>query len=135
MLGLRANRLGMRGVIQAAHYDGKRNWIAMIKGSKRYVILPPRACKDLDLLQRGHPSERHASFDWADRREREKRRDSPFCATPAVDVVIKESELLYLPSYWFHYIVSLGRSVQCNSRAGLHADLPGLPHIRACGFK
>jgi hypothetical protein len=26
--------------------------------------------------------------------------------------------MLYLPSFWFHYIVSLDRTAQCNSRAG-----------------
>ena len=127
-------RLGMRGVVQAAHYDGKRNWIAMIQGEKRYVLLPPRACVHLELLKRGHPSERHASFDWADAAEREKRRRGAFCDQPAAEVVVREGEILYLPSYWFHYIVSVSRSVQCNARTGLSAGKEGLADIQACGF-
>ena len=43
-------RFGMRGIVQAAHYDHGRNFIAMVHGHKRYVILPPRTCKDLELL-------------------------------------------------------------------------------------
>lgn len=30
-------RFGMRGVIAAAHYDGGRNHVAMVRGRKRYV--------------------------------------------------------------------------------------------------
>ena len=36
----------------------------------------------------------------------------------AAEVIIGPGDVLYLPSYWFHYIVSLDRTVQCNSRAG-----------------
>eukprot|EP01035_Chromulina_nebulosa_P024693 gene24693-32165_t len=59
-------RFGMNGIIAAAHYDGKRNFIAMIRGRKRYVLLPPSECSRLDLYPRGHPSARHAMVDWAD---------------------------------------------------------------------
>jgi hypothetical protein len=37
---------------------------------------------------------------------------------PAAELVLGPGDLLYLPSFWFHYIVSLDKSVQCNSRAG-----------------
>ena len=127
-------RLGMRGVQQTAHYDGKRNWIAMIAGAKRYVLQPPRACAALELLGRGHPSERHASFDWADPAERRRRAGGPFCDAPAVEVLVRESDLLYLPSYWFHYIVSATRSVQCNARTGLSRKREGWADIERCGF-
>ena len=105
-------RLGMRGIIQAAHYDSKRNFIAMVGGRKRYVIQPPSACEDLELLGPGDPSTRHASFNWADTQERERRRKSGFCSSPATEIVLKKGEVLYLPSYWFHYIISLGTTGQ-----------------------
>lgn len=34
MVGINC-RFGMRGVAAAAHYDGKRNFIAMLRGRKR----------------------------------------------------------------------------------------------------
>ena len=79
-----------------------------VKGHKRYVIQPPSACEDLELLGPGDPSSRHASFDWADPQERQKRQNEKFCKTPATEIVLSERQVLYLPSYWFHYIVSLG---------------------------
>ena len=36
----------------------------------------------------------------------------------AVDTVLKAGEVLYVPSHWFHYIVSLQKSAQCNTRSG-----------------
>merc|ERR1712072_1166397 len=54
-------RFGMRGVIAEAHYDGGRNMVAMLKGNKRYILAPPRACKGLQIIaEREHPSYRHS---------------------------------------------------------------------------
>lgn len=30
--------------------------------------------------------------------------------------------VLYVPSHWFHYIVSLQKSAQCNVRSGINFD-------------
>ena len=38
--------------------------------------------------------------------------------SPAVDTVLKAGEVLYIPSHWFHYIISLQKSAQCNTRSG-----------------
>jgi len=131
-------RFGMKGVVQTAHYDGHRNMIAMVQGSKRYIVLPPTTCPDLELFPRGHPAARHASFDWADPRERQREHRRPrgssssFCSTPAVDLILEAGDVLYLPSFWFHYIVSLDRSMQCNSRSG--QGTTGIDIIAKCGF-
>ena len=58
-------RFGMRGVVAEAHYDGQRNFVAMIRGRKRYILLPPRECDKLSLLPHGHPSGRHSFLDWS----------------------------------------------------------------------
>ncbi|KAJ1442294.1 hypothetical protein B484DRAFT_414835 [Ochromonadaceae sp. CCMP2298] len=59
-------RFGSKGVVAAAHYDGGRNMVAMIRGRKRYMLLPPQECANLELFARGHPSARHSAVDWAD---------------------------------------------------------------------
>ena len=56
----------MKGVAAASHYDGRRNFIAMLRGRKRYVIQPPRECSKLELYPRNHPSGRHSRIDWSD---------------------------------------------------------------------
>ena len=35
-----------------------------------------------------------------------------------IDTVLKAGEVLYIPSNWFHYIISLQKSTQCNTRSG-----------------
>lgn len=108
-------RFGMRGIIAACHYDAGRNMIAMLKGSKRYIINPPEACADLGIIsEKKHPSYRHSKFDWSNVEFAKKH----FAKVPAIDTILKTGEVLYLPSFWFHYIISLEYSIQCNSRSG-----------------
>ena len=40
---------------------------------------------------------------------------------------------MYLPSFWFHYIMSQDASIQCNARSG--DDSIAKEQIRACGFQ
>ena len=188
-------RYGMRGVTAAAHYDGQRNFVAMLRGRKRYVLLPPRACNDLSLLPKGHPSARHSwvdwsellpsagaragagagagglrgrkqgaaaaaaaaaaeaerqgesqeaeagtKTDWASRHEPGRITDGPdlarrraqILASPATEVVLSRGEVLYIPSFWFHYIISQDASIQCNARSGQGSDEVARVAIRKC---
>lgn len=47
-------------------------------------------------------------------------------------VVLAMGEVLYIPSYWFHYIISQDGSIQCNARSG--ESKPGREEISKCGF-
>ena len=40
----------------------------------------------------------------------------------AVETVLKAGEVLYIPSHWFHYIISLQKSAQCNVRSGVDIE-------------
>lgn len=137
-------RYGMRGVAAAAHYDGQRNFVAMLRGRKRYVLLPPSECAGLSLLPKGHPSARHTDFDWNHlghaKSEAEAARADPALAAKqaaalasrATEYVLAMGEVLYLPSYWFHYIVSQDASAQCNARSGASADVEARAAIKRC---
>lgn len=124
-------RFGMRGVIAAAHYDGARNFVAMVRGRKRYILLPPSECKKLDLLPKGHPSGRHSKLDWRIDAIPKDQLET-FSSALATEVVLSRGEILYIPSYWFHYIVSQDSSIQCNGRSGSGAV--GRDYIADCGF-
>lgn len=41
-------------------------------------------------------------------------------------------EMLYIPSFWFHYIISQDASIQCNARSG--ESVAGKEEISKCGF-
>jgi len=109
-------RFGMRGIIAEAHYDSGRNMVAMLKGAKRYILTPPDSCKSLGIISdENHPSFRHSVIDWSDMQQAQSH---GFDKIDAIDTILGEGQVLYIPSYWFHYIVSLKYSIQCNSRSG-----------------
>ena len=123
-------RFGMRGVIAEAHYDGGRNMVAMLRGAKRYILTPPTSCAHLNLIRdRKHPSFRHSEIDWSHHSAREA--FSPESAG-AIDTVLREGEILYIPSYWIHYITSLKYSIQCNTRSGSPPNHDGEADIGRC---
>lgn len=112
-------RFGMRGVVAEQHWDGHRNYIYMLRGAKRYVLNPPRACLYMKMMHQG-PSRRHAAIDFSSAEElSDPETAAQLDRAETVETVLAAGELLYVPSYWLHYIVSLGRSIQCNTRSGV----------------
>lgn len=122
-------RFGERGITAANHYDSGRNMIGMITGAKRYILSPPRACKKLGIVSsKEHSSFRHSMLNYghmslldleSTTMPREEREWMEMAGTAdAVSTVVKEGEILYVPTGWFHYITSLQKSAQCNVRSG-----------------
>ena len=123
-------RFGERGITAANHYDSGRNMITMITGAKRYILSPPRACKHLGVVSsKGHASFRHSMLNYGHIALMENENDETMPpeerewleivgTADAVSTVLKEGEILYVPTGWFHYITSLQKSAQCNVRSG-----------------
>jgi oxalate decarboxylase/phosphoglucose isomerase-like protein (cupin superfamily) len=123
-------RFGMRGIIAESHYDSGRNMVAMLKGEKRYILTPPWTCKLLGIISdKSHPSYRHSVIDWSDLSQAFSR---GFTKVDAIDTIMHPGEVLYIPTYWFHYMVSLKYSLQCNSRSGFPPEMQGSNHIQLC---
>jgi hypothetical protein len=110
-------RFGMRSVIAEAHFDSSRNTIAMIGGLRRWIIAHPAQCKHLSLLPRDHPSARHTEVDWSSQVSISKHK-AEFEKLQGLELILQPGDVLYLPTFWIHYIVSLNVNVQCNSRSG-----------------
>jgi hypothetical protein len=119
---------GMSGTIAEAHSDAGRNFIAMERGHKRYVLAPPSECSRLSILPQG-PSARHSDLDWSSPEGIAELKASGGLAT---EVVISAGDALYVPAGWFHCIVSLDTTVQCNSRSG--TPPLKLEELRECGI-
>jgi hypothetical protein len=52
-------------------------------------------------------------------------------------VVLAPGEALFIPSYYFHFIISLDHNVQCNTRSGRDFGITNSKHaktIQECGF-
>ena len=107
----------------------------MIRGSKRYILTAPDQCKYLDLIaERYHPSYRHSTIDWSDMKSAKLHFQGKNGGPGALglDTIVREGEMLYIPSYWIHYIISLNYSIQCNSRSGPPPGEEGLEDIDEC---
>lgn len=122
-------RFGMNGVIAENHFDQSRNAIVVLGGERRYVLAHPNQCPLLSLLPKGHPSARHSAVDWSDP---DLDTYPEFAHARANEVVLQAGDALYLPTNWFHYIISLSLNFQCNTRSGLTKEY--MVPIRECGF-
>ncbi len=56
-------RFGMSGIFAECHYDTGRNFVAVLRGRRRYILSPPGECDRLAMLATG-PSARHSGVDW-----------------------------------------------------------------------
>ena len=122
-------RFGMKGVIAENHFDLSRNAIALLGGQRRYILAHPSQCNNMNLLPRGHPSARHSAVDWSDP---DLEAFPTFAKAHVNEVVMQPGDVLYLPTNWFHYIVSLELNMQCNTRSG--GETIYREEIRECGF-
>uniref|UniRef100_A0A7S4J512 JmjC domain-containing protein n=1 Tax=Odontella aurita TaxID=265563 RepID=A0A7S4J512_9STRA len=123
-------RFGMRGNTAENHFDGSRNFIALFGGERRYFLSHPGQCPNLALYPARHPSGRHSAVNWADP---DLERYPQFERALVNEVVLQGGDVLYLPTNWFHHIVSLNTNFQCNARSGMTDHY--LSEIRECGFK
>eukprot|EP00543_Licmophora_paradoxa_P006468 CAMPEP_0202455020 /NCGR_PEP_ID=MMETSP1360-20130828/12642_1 /ASSEMBLY_ACC=CAM_ASM_000848 /TAXON_ID=515479 /ORGANISM="Licmophora paradoxa, Strain CCMP2313" /LENGTH=323 /DNA_ID=CAMNT_0049074499 /DNA_START=23 /DNA_END=997 /DNA_ORIENTATION=+ len=122
-------RFGMKGVIAENHFDGSRNSIALLGGQRRYILSHPNQCPKLSLFPKEHPSARHSAVDWSDP---DLQSYPHFADARTNEVVLRPGEVLYLPTNWFHYIISLTLNFQCNTRSGINTEY--MKPIHDCGF-
>ena len=123
-------RFGMRDVVAEAHFDGSRNFIAMIGGLRRWILTHPNQCEFMHMFPKQHPSGRHSAVDWS-----QPVNDTlfpNFQKVQANEVIMQSGDMLYLPIYWIHYIVQLNVNFQCNTRSGISSNFNS--DIRRCGF-
>jgi ribosomal protein L16 Arg81 hydroxylase len=119
----------MKGVIAENHFDGSRNSIVVLGGSRRYILAHPDQCDKLALYPKGHPSARHSAVDWSDPDLEEF---PEFADAVANEVVLQPGQVMYLPTNYFHFIVSLELNYQCNTRSGITDHY--MEPLRRCGF-
>jgi hypothetical protein len=123
-------KFGMKGVFAQTHFDTGSNMIALLGGVRRYILAHPDQCQNFALFPKGHPSERHSAVDWANPDLEEY---PEFGLAHGNEVVMQPGEVLHLPTHWFHSIVSLTTTFQCNTWTGLVSSEYD-DHIKDCGF-
>lgn len=122
-------RFGMKGVVAENHFDVTRNVIVVLGGQRRYLLAHPSQAQNMELYPEGHPSARHSAVDWSNPDLDSYPR---FHHAQINEVVLQAADVLYLPTNWFHHIVSLELNYQCNTRSGRTSDYDMF--IRDAGF-
>lgn len=127
-------RFGMKGAFAASHFDPTRNWITLLGGTRRYLLSNYTQCSHLQLYPIEHPSQRHSMVDWSYPREymQQHPESRSFAKVTVNEVVLQAGDALYLPTSWFHAIVSLDINYQCNARSGVTPE--SFPVLQECGF-
>ena len=127
-------RFGERGVTTATHYDEAYNMVALIKGARRLILQPPNQCSKLGIQRHPQaPAKRQSLLNFQhfeymdnpDMPEKERQWLERAATADTIQVVMSEGEVLFLPGNWFHYIITLQQSAQCNVRS--EADYGGEP--------
>ncbi|CAB9504545.1 Hypoxia-inducible factor 1-alpha inhibitor [Seminavis robusta] len=125
-------RFGMKGTIAEAHYDSYNNFIAILGGRRRFILAHPDQCENLELYPMGHPSARHSRINWSNAYSKWHDSERLFAQTRVNELILQTGDILFLPTFWFHFIVSLTTTYQCNSRSGSSKEYEH--HISKCGF-
>mmetsp|Transcript_30384 Transcript_30384/g.39167 ORF Transcript_30384/g.39167 Transcript_30384/m.39167 type:complete len:124 (+) Transcript_30384:1413-1784(+) len=123
----------MAKIVAAAHYDGSRNYVAIMGGLRRYMISSPKNCEFLYLYPKGHPSNRHSQVDWSDINYNMNNKYPKFEKATVSEVILKAGDIMYIPSGWIHYVMSLNINWQCNSRSGKSKGGQDI-YLHKCGF-
>lgn len=76
----------------------------------------------------GHPSARHSGLSWD-----ASDTDASWKNALVNEVVLQAGDILYLPTHWFHMIISLDINIQCNTRSGIDGRFTKT--IQECGFR
>lgn len=105
---------------------------ASSSASCRYILAHPDQCENMELYPLGHPSARHSRVNWSNAYYNWRDSQRPFAQAQVNEVVLQAGDLMYLPTHFFHFIVSLNTNYQCNSRSG--ESMIYEHHISKCGF-
>jgi len=107
-------RFGAPNVVAEAHYDGHNNMVAFVKGTRRWILAPPAECHNAYLRKRSDPSSRHSQVDWS---KPDLEKWPKFKEMQGLEAILTQGDVLYIPSFWMHFIQNLDVNVQCNARS------------------
>lgn len=99
---------GKENVTAYTHYDTSQNLHAMVYGQKTFLLLPPSAYSELNLYPCLHQFYRQVHTNVLDADIAKSLRTKP------LEVVLNQGEVLYIPPYWFHCVITMETSISLN---------------------
>ena len=101
--------LGKENVTAYTHYDTSYNLHMVAYGQKKFIIFPPEAYRELKLYPCLHQFYRQVQTDinTSDLSDIIERLDG-------IEVYVNPGEVLYIPPYWFHSVVTMTTTISFN---------------------
>lgn len=101
--------LGKANVTAYTHYDTSYNLHMVAYGQKQFIIFPPDAYHELKLYPCLHQFYRQTQTDIFDSNLHDL-----MGKLNGVEVVLNPGEVLYIPPYWFHSVVTMKTTISFN---------------------
>ena len=90
------------GVHTPCHYDSASNFVAQLKGRKRFLLFSPSQSFNLYAYPVGHPMDNFALPDVA--QPDEVHRFPALASLRGLVTELAEGEVLWLPRFWWHHV-------------------------------
>jgi len=103
--------VGMDGVLTPAHYDEQENLFAQVEGHKRIILMAPSEFSGMYPFPVHHPCDRQSQVDIFNP---DLERFPKFAQVSGYDCLVSPGEVLYIPAYWWHHIISLTPTISVN---------------------
>ena len=100
---------GMENVTAYTHYDTSHNLHSISYGKKRFVLFPPEAYLELKLYPCLHQFYRQTYMSVSDVLTADT-----IQKLNGIDITLYPGEVLYIPSYWFHCVITMETTLSVN---------------------
>lgn len=133
--------LGSPGVVAHTHNDQSPNWAAQIYGHKRWILSPPSEAHKLYPYPNLHSFRSQSQVDFKTRQSIDGRARASgrlpdlddnhdlypdFRNVTAYEAILSPGEILFIPAFWFHRVVTEDTSIAVNTWS--HIPGGGNPH-------
>jgi len=100
--------MGSGGQLTPLHFDSDETIMAMVDGSKKWLLYDPTMTKYLYPIV---PSSFSACSSEVDLKNPDLEKFPHFAKTVNMTVTINKGDMFYLPAYWWHQVESIGRNI------------------------
>lgn len=109
--------MGSKGTSTPTHYDKSVNFYVQLHGKKRFILSEPASHQHLHLYPSLHPQRLQTQLNLA--KPINSTKFPHFSSIPAVEGLLEAGDVLYIPPYWFHTVITeepgIGINVWSNS--------------------
>lgn len=131
--------LGSPGVVAHTHHDEDPNWAAQIYGHKRWILSPPSEAWKLYPYPNMHSFRSQSQVDFKTRSSIDGRARASgslpqlddndnlfpdFGNITAFEALLSPGEIMYIPPFWFHRVVTEDTSIAVNTWSHIPGGSP-----------